>query len=120
MKHAPTPAFIDTLLAGIKRQCPQCYQSPLLKGYLKPYAYCASCQLDFSSIRSDDAPAWLTLVIIGHLLACILAFLPFISWPDWITLLVLMTISIVTTLILLPISKGVCMAMIWWSSKRSN
>jgi len=54
---------------GFARRCPKCGRGRLLKGYLKVVDHCAECGEDFRPQRADDGPAWLTMLIVGHLMA---------------------------------------------------
>ncbi len=106
---------IFTLLKrGFIRSCPQCGTSGLFKGYLKIAQECPSCGLDFDSIRSDDAPAYFTIAIVGHLILPLISIVEFSYHPDyWLHLLLWPPLTIALTLYLLPRVKGMVMAMLW-------
>lgn len=97
-------------------RCPNCGKGKLFSGYLKQVDQCASCGEKFGHIRADDGPAWLTILIVGHILApFILMVLPGITWPDWAITLAITGLMLTLTFLILPRAKGVFIALIWRS-----
>ena len=102
------------LLRGLKRRCPNCGEGALFHAYLKPVDKCSACHEPLGHIRADDGPAWLTILVAGHLIVpLVLLVQPVLDWPDWLALLVWSVISLSLVLLLLPRSKGVFIAAIW-------
>ena len=62
------------MLRGWRCRCPNCGTGPMLRGYLKVRDTCPVCGEDFHHQRADDGPAYLTILIVGHLMA------PLILW----------------------------------------
>ncbi len=94
--------------------CPNCGQGRLFKSYLKQVDSCQYCSEEFGHIRADDGPAWLTIVLVGHIMA------PFIvmyaidsAWPVWLSVTVWSAFAVTLMLVLLPRSKGLFIAIIW-------
>ena len=48
---------------------PALRRGDLFKSYLKQVEACPACGEAWSEVRADDGPAWLTILIVGHLLA---------------------------------------------------
>ena len=97
--------------------CPKCGQGRLFSGYLTPVKACSVCGEPLGHIRADDGPAWLTIVVVGHILAPILlGVVPTLSWPDWEIMAVISALTLFLTLILLPRAKGLFIGVIWRSS----
>lgn len=99
---------------ALRGHCPKCGGAKLFKSYLKQVEACPACGEAWSEVRADDGPAWLTILIVGHLLA------PFVlpiamedRLPLWLLVLVLALFSTALCLLLLPRCKGVFIAMIW-------
>lgn len=118
-EHAPTADDEDrptkqALLRGWRRKCPNCGAGPMLRGYLTVREACPVCGEDLHHHRADDGPAYLTILIVGHLLAPILLFV-FTKWrPDPLMLAVGFTIGTVAlSLYLLPRLKGALVALQW-------
>lgn len=53
---------------GLKGQCPACGGARLFQRFLKPVETCPSCDQDWTPQRADDFPAYLVILILGHLL----------------------------------------------------
>jgi uncharacterized protein (DUF983 family) len=101
---------------GVMGRCPCCGEGALFARYLKPVAQCAVCGEAFGHIRADDGPAWLTILLMGHILApFLLNVVPKLTWPDWAIMGVTLLLALVLTLALLPRAKGLFIAMIWRS-----
>ncbi len=108
-----------SLWKGWRRKCPKCGSGPLLKGYLKVRDTCPVCHEELHHQRADDGPAYLTILIVGHLMAPILLF-AFEMWrPDPLVLFTIFAIGCVAlSLYLLPRLKGALVALQW--SKRMH
>ncbi len=57
------------LLRGWKRKCPNCGSGPMMDGYLAVRDECAVCSQELHHQRADDGPAYITILISGHILA---------------------------------------------------
>lgn len=109
-------ALSEVILRGVFGRCPRCGQGKLFASYLKPVDNCAVCGEKLGHIRADDGPAWLTILLVGHILApFFLSVLPHVQWSDWVIMAVIMSLTLVLTLWLLPRSKGVFIGLIWRS-----
>jgi uncharacterized protein (DUF983 family) len=104
----------QALLRGWRRRCPNCGAGPLLRGYLTVRDACPVCGEDLHHQRADDGPAYMTILIVGHLLAPLLMFV-YSNWrPDPLTLAVGFTIgTVVLSLYLLPRLKGALVGFQW-------
>lgn len=116
---APVPADDErplkpALLRGWRRRCPSCGAGPMLRGYLKVRDACPVCGEELHHHRADDGPAYLTILIVGHLLAPILLF-TYTKWrPEPMVMAVGFTIGTVAlSLYLLPRLKGALVALQW-------
>lgn len=102
------------LVRGWRRRCPSCGAGPMMRGYLKVRDSCPVCGEELHHHRADDGPAYLTILIVGHLLAPILLF-TYTRWrPEPLVLAVGFTIGTVAlSLYLLPRLKGALVALQW-------
>lgn len=111
--HAERPIW-PALRKGWSRRCPNCGAGPMLQGYLKVRETCAVCGEDLSHQRADDGPAYLTILIVGHLLAPMLMFVFMRYRPEPATLIAIFSVGTVAlSLYLLPRLKGAMVAMQW-------
>ena len=60
------PAWTEALMRGFKRMCPRCGKGKMFAGYLTPRESCENCGLAFEPLRADDAPAYFTVFLVGH------------------------------------------------------
>lgn len=102
------------LLRGWRRRCPNCGKGALLRGYLKVRDTCPDCGEDFRHQRADDGPAYLTILIVGHVMAPLLLF-SYARWrPEPLVLAVGFSLGTVAlSLYLLPRLKGALVALQW-------
>ena len=61
--------FGQSVRRGFMRRCPNCGQGHMFNGYLTVADSCDHCGEDLSPQKADDGPAWLTMIIVGHLMA---------------------------------------------------
>lgn len=103
-----------SLLRGWRRKCPHCGSGPLFKSYLKVNDTCAVCREEFWHHRADDGPAYLTILLVGHLMAPLLH-LVFVTWrPEPLTLFTIFAVGCVAlSLYLLPRLKGAIVGYQW-------
>ncbi|WP_204115836.1 DUF983 domain-containing protein [Shimia biformata] len=102
------------IFKGWRRKCPNCGNGPLLKSYLKVRDRCPVCREEFHHHRADDGPAYLTILIVGHILAPMLHIV-FVTWrPEPLILFTIFAVGCVAlSLYLLPRLKGVVVAFQW-------
>lgn len=103
IKHPVVPA----ILRGLKGQCPSCGQGKLFWKYLKVSPRCSACDHDLARYPADDGPAYLTILLVGHLIVAPLLFFPIVwqSSPYYSLPLILIPLTVIT-LVLLPRIKG--------------
>jgi len=112
---APPERHMRTaLLRGWRCRCPQCGAGPMLKGYLNVRDRCSVCSEALYHHRADDGPAYLTILIVGHIMAPLLLFV-FTTWrPDPMILATGFSVGCVAlSLYLLPRLKGAMVAFQW-------
>ena len=104
----------QAMIRGFKRSCPRCGKAYLFDGYLAVSKDCSACNLDLTPQRADDGPAYLTIIIVGHLLV------PFLipAYKIWdlqhaIVAIVFSTFAVVLSLVLLPRLKGALIGFQW-------
>jgi uncharacterized protein (DUF983 family) len=102
------------LLRGWRRRCPQCGQGPLMKSYLTVRASCPVCGEEFHHHRADDGPAYLTILLVGHLIVPPLLWAFTTFRPDPLVLATGFSMATVAlSLYLLPRFKGAIVAFQW-------
>jgi uncharacterized protein (DUF983 family) len=99
---------------GFRGRCPRCGQGKLFRAFLKTADNCATCGLDFTPHRADDLPAYLVIVIVGHITV------PSILWietnyttPGWLTFAAYLPFTLFASLGLLQPVKGAVVGLQW-------
>lgn len=111
---APERDLGIALRRGWRLHCPNCGGGPMLKGYLKVRDNCPSCSEELHHQRADDGPAYLTILIVGHLLAPVMLWGYFRFQPEPLVLATIFVIgSAALSLFLLPRMKGMMVAFQW-------
>ncbi len=102
------------LRKGVRQKCPNCGSGPLLKGYLKVHDTCSECGEELHHHRADDGPAYLTILVVGHIMIPLLH-LYFVNFrPAPLLLFGIFALgTTLLTLYLLPKLKGAVIAFQW-------
>ena len=104
---------------GFRRRCPRCGEGQLFEGYLKVADRCPVCRQELFHHRADDGPAYLTILVVGHLMAPLFHVVYSQFRPEPLVMATLFTIGCVgLSLYLLPRLKGVVVGIQW--SKRMH
>ena len=99
---------------GFRGRCPRCGEGKLFRAFLKVDDHCSACQLDFTPHRADDLPAYLVIVIVGHIIV------PMILWietdyspPVPLQLAIYLPLTLILSLVLLQPVKGAVVGVQW-------
>lgn len=104
----------QALKRGWRRVCPNCGSGPLLMSYLKVRPQCPVCSEELHHQRADDGPAYMTILVVGHLMAPLLLFAFTHYQPDPLMIASIFTVGCVAlSLYLLPRFKGAFVALQW-------
>jgi uncharacterized protein (DUF983 family) len=100
------------LKRGLRGRCPRCGEGKLFRAFLKVADHCSVCGLDFSPHRADDLPAYLVIVIVGHIVV------PMILWIETdyspsVQLAIYLPFTLILSLLLLQPVKGAVVGVQW-------
>ena len=85
-----------------------------MNGYLKVRDECAVCAQELHHQRADDGPAYVTILVAGHLLAPLMLIVFELYRPDPLVLTVGFSIVFIAmSLYLLPRIKGAFVGLQW-------
>ena len=99
---------------GFRGRCPRCGEGKLFRAFLKVDNNCSVCNLDFTPHRADDLPAYLVIVIVGHLVVpTALMIETNYSPPVALQLAIYLPLTLVLSLALLQPVKGTVVGMQW-------
>jgi len=100
---------------GLRGRCPACGEGKVFRAYLKVNGKCPKCGEELHHHRADDAPPYMTIFVVGHIVGSLLLvadkFWP--SAPLWLHGMIWPTLSLILCLWLLPIMKGGLIAYQW-------
>lgn len=103
-----------SLLRGWRGRCPACGEGRLFQGYLKVRPACPHCGEDLTPQRADDGPAYLTILLVGHLMAPLILVVFTVFRPEpWVLVTSFSTGTVALSLWLLPRFKGALVALQW-------
>ena len=107
-------SLTTALSRGLKRRCPACGEGQAFRGYLKIVDTCASCQVPLGTYPADDGPAYVTMLLVGHVIvAPMFLFEFFWAYPLPIVATVMMVGMGALTLAVLPYIKGGWLGLMW-------
>ena len=100
---------------GIKGQCPKCGKGRMFSSYLKVNEACPECGEELHHQRADDAPPYMTIFVVGHIVGSLMLYVETVNdqLPIWIHVMVWPTMAVMLSLWLLPMFKGGLIAYQW-------
>ena len=106
-RDAPRNAW-QAIRKGVRGCCPNCGEGKMFRSYLKVNDACPHCGEELFHQRADDAPPYMTIFVVGHIIGTFMILVEE-YWPDapiWLHAMVWPTITLILSLWLLPIIKG--------------
>ena len=99
---------------GFRCRCPRCGEGKLFSAFLKVGGNCSACGLDFTPHRADDLPAYLVIIIVGHIVV------PVVLWVEtnyspaiWLQMSIYLPLTFIASLVLLQPVKGAVVGFQW-------
>ncbi len=112
--EGPRDAWLS-IKRGFRGKCPHCGKGEIFYRYLKVSDSCPSCHTELHHQRADDAPPYVTILIVGHVIGAMM--LAVEEWNDalpiWIHALVWPILVLIMCLALLPRFKGALIGYQW-------
>ena len=103
-----------SLKRGFRGRCPRCGEGKIFRAFLKVADRCSACGLDLSPHRADDLPAYLVIVIVGHIVVPLaLTIETNYSPPVALQLAIYLPLTLIASLLLLQPVKGAVVAVQW-------
>lgn len=99
---------------GWRCRCPNCGKGKLFRAFLKTADSCSECGQDFTHHRADDLPAYLVIVVVGHIVVPVglwveTNFAPPVMWQ----LAAYLPFTLIASLVLLQPVKGAVVGLQW-------
>ncbi|MEO5597567.1 MAG: DUF983 domain-containing protein [Novosphingobium sp.] len=115
LSSALPATYWQAALRGIKGCCPRCGEGRLFRAFLKPVDQCPACAQDWSKQCADDFPAYIAILISGHLLAPLIIVLSLeFDLSSAAMFAIIVPLALVMMLGTLQPAKGAVIATQWW------
>jgi uncharacterized protein (DUF983 family) len=103
-----------TLLNGLRGRCPACGKGHLFRRFMKVADACPVCGEAFYHHRADDFPAYLVIVLVGHIVVPLTLYVE-VTWapPYWVHAAIWLPLILMLSLGLLQPIKGLVVALQW-------
>lgn len=99
---------------GFRCRCPACGESSMFSRFLKVDATCRACGEELHHHRADDLPAYLVVVIVGHVLLSLTLWVEIKYSPDyWVYAVTFLPLSLAMIFGLIQPIKGMIVAVQW-------
>jgi uncharacterized protein (DUF983 family) len=100
---------------GFRCRCPACGEGRLFRAFLKVNDTCPACGEELHHHRADDFPAYLVIVLVGHIVVpLVLSVETNFAPPYWVHLALWLPITLGLSLGLLQPVKGAVVAIQWF------
>lgn len=114
--HSGRPArnLWQAMARGFMSKCPNCGEGRLFKGFARSVDKCSVCGEEISHHRADDLPAYLVIVIVGHVVVGgFMGTELLLDWTSWQHLALWTPITLIMSLGLLQPVKGAVIGLQW-------
>lgn len=99
---------------GFLGRCPNCGRGKLFRKFLKVTDACAVCSEELRHHRADDAPAYLVILIVGHIVVPLALLVEKLYQPPhWLAFSIWIPLTLVLSLALLQPIKGAIVGWQW-------
>ena len=100
---------------GLLGRCPACGRGAMFRAYLKVADRCPACGEDLHHQRADDAPPYVTMFIVAHVIVTLILWIE-AMWPElpfWMEAVGVCAVAGLLSLALLPRVKGALVGWQW-------
>lgn len=105
---------MQSMKRGFLCRCPNCGEGRLFRKFLKPVDNCAVCGEDYTHQRADDLPAYLTIIVVGHITLGGFLFTDMsFQVSSWIHLAIWAPLTVILALALIQPIKGGVIGLQW-------
>jgi len=104
----------QAMARGLRCRCPNCGEGKIFRAFLKVADKCSECGQDFSGHRADDLPAYLVIVVVGHIIVPIALWIETNYAPSMLLQLAFyLPFTLIASLLLLQPVKGAVVGLQW-------
>jgi uncharacterized protein (DUF983 family) len=110
----PARPLMEAMKRGFFSRCPHCGEGKLFRAFVKTVDACPVCGEEIHHHRADDLPAYLDIVIVGHVvLGAFMTVEVTTVWPMWLHFAVWAPLTLILALLLLQPIKGAVVGLQW-------
>ncbi len=110
----PARDLARAMWRGFRERCPACGKAGLFRKYLKVQDACPRCGEALHHHRTDDAPPYFTIFIVGHVVIGGVLWLERAVAPaTWVHMALWLPLTLLGSLLLLPRIKGALVGLQW-------
>jgi uncharacterized protein (DUF983 family) len=103
------------MLRGAHNRCPRCKEARLFLRFLKPIPHCPHCGQDWRHQQADDFPAYVSILVTGHLMAPLIIVLVRNAELSLSALIaIILPLALILLIGMLQPAKGAIIALQWW------
>lgn len=112
--NLPAREIWRSMRRGAALRCPACGEGRMFAGYLKVTSACASCGEELHHQRADDAPTYIVITIVAHVVVGALLWVEVAYQPPvWLHMAMWLPLTVILSLALLPPVKGALVGLQW-------
>ena len=109
-----THSVMSDMWRGFRCRCPNCGEGKLFRAFLKVADRCTVCGEDYTHQRADDFPAYLVIIIVGHIVVpLVLEVEIHFAPPYWVHAVLWVPLTLGLSLALIQPVKGAVVALQW-------
>jgi uncharacterized protein (DUF983 family) len=109
-----TASNFEAMKRGLFGRCPNCGQDRMFRAFLKVADHCPACGEALHHHQADDFPAYVVIVIVGHILVpLVLLVETHLAPPYWVGMTLWPAAVVVLTLALIQPVKGAIVGLQW-------
>ena len=110
----PARSVWEAMKRGFLGRCPHCGKGKLFSSFLTAVARCEHCGEEMHHHRADDLPAYLVIVIVGHIvIGAFMSIEATSTLSTWQHLAIWVPLTIISALALLRPIKGAVIGLQW-------
>jgi len=109
-----TAGNLEAMKRGLFGRCPHCGEGRMFRAFLKVTDHCPACGEALHHHRADDFPAYVVIVIVGHILVPLVLLVETqLAPPFWVGMTLWPAAVVVLTLALIQPVKGAIVGWQW-------
>jgi len=102
------------LMRGLTGRCPNCGEGRLFRAFLKVTDHCETCGEPFRYHRADDFPAYLVIILLGHIVVPVAMWIEIAYSPSyWLQAAIGLPLIVGMAIGMLQPLKGAVVALQW-------